>query len=116
MTDQRAFGIAEAVWRELDQIRIAMTKQAESFERAVVRLEERDEARDREVSELKLQVSKLSHHRSSAPPPRDWKRDAGLVIAPSTIVAIISAVAQHFAQPAPVQAPAPRAPATQVQQ
>ncbi len=114
MTDQRAFGIAEAVWRELDQIRIAMTKQAESFERAVVRLEERDEARDREVSELKLQVSKLSHHRSSAPPPRDWKRDAGLVIAPSTIVAIISAVAQQFAQPAQ-QTPEPRAPAAQVQ-
>ncbi len=115
MTDARSFGLAEAVWRELDQIRSAMTRQAEAFERAVVRLEERDEERDREVSELKLQVTKLAHRPSNAPAARDWKRDAGLVIAPSTIVAIIGAIAQHFTQPAPVQPPPPRAPAAQVQ-
>ena len=114
MNAPRGFTLDEVVWRELDQIRTAMIRQAEAFERAVVRLEERDEARDNEVSELKLQMAKLAHRPSSAPPARDWKRDAGLVIAPSTIVAIISAVAQHFAQPAQ-QTPEARAPAAQVQ-
>lgn len=115
MSAPRGFTLDEVVWRELDQIRTAMIRQAEAFERAVVRLEERDEARDNEVSELKLQMAKLAHRPSNAPAARDWKRDAGLVIAPSTIVAIIGAIAQHFTQPTPAQPPPPRAPAAQVQ-
>lgn len=101
----------EAIYRELDQLAKASERQALAFERAVGRLEERDEARDAEVSELKLKVAGLMA--TAAHPTRDWKRDAGLVVAPSTIVAILTAVAQHFAQPTP-PAP-PRPPMVQVQ-
>lgn len=102
----------EAIYRELDQLAKASERQALAFERAVGRLEERDEARDQEVSELKLKVAGLMAQ-AQAPAARDWKRDAGLVVAPSTIVAILTAVAQHFAQPTPPAPPRPQAPMVQ---
>jgi hypothetical protein len=108
----RPFTLEEAIYRELDQMREASERQAAAFERAVGRLEARDEERDQEVSELKLKVAGLMAQ-AQAPAARDWKRDAGLVVAPSTIVAILTAVAQHFAQPTP-PAP-PRPPMVQVQ-
>ena len=95
----------EAVWRELDQIRDAMTRQAVAWERAVERLERRDEERDSEVSELKLQVAALQAR--GADQPSTWKRDAGLVIAPSTIVAVVAGLMNWFTQPRPAPAPAP---------
>ncbi len=95
----------EAVWRELDQIRDAMTRQAVAWERAVERLERRDEERDSEVSELKLQVAALQAR--GADQPSTWKRDAGLVIAPSTIVAAIGALLTWAATPRPAPAPPP---------
>lgn len=85
------------VVRELDQIRAA-------FERAIERLEARDEDRDEEVSELKLQVGLLR-----AECRRNIKRDAGLVLAPTTIVTVIQAVMQYWTPPppAPPQKPVP---------
>jgi hypothetical protein len=75
----------ESVIRELDQIR-------QAFERAVDRLEERDESRDSEVSDL--------------------KRDAGLVSVPTIVVAAATALLQYLAPP---QAPAPPRPTASVQ-
>jgi hypothetical protein len=87
-----------AVLRELDQIR-------ETFERACARLEERDEARDSEVSELKLSVGLLRGECK-----RNLKRDAGLVSVPTIVVAAATALLQYLAPPAtPAPAP-PRAP------
>lgn len=87
-----------AVLRELDHIRGA-------FERTVERLERQDESRDSEVSDLKLQVSLL---RSEC--KRNMKRDAGLVIAPTTLVTIISAVLNWTQAPAPPPLPRPAPP------
>lgn len=108
MPPRPPFSLEEAIYRELDQMREAAERQASAFERAVVRLEERDEARDAELSELKLKVAALQV--SAAAPARDWKRDAGLVVAPSTIVAIIGAIAQHFTAPEPPPPPRPPVP------
>ncbi len=91
-----------AVVRELDQIR-------QSFERAIEKLEQRDEDRDSEVSELKLQVGLL---RSEC--RRNMKRDAALVSAPTVLVSAIVAIAQHFAAP-PAQPPPPVPTQPQVQ-
>lgn len=102
----RPFSFEEAIYRELDQLAKSAERQALAFERAVERLEARDEERDAELSELKLKVVGLMAQ-ANATPARDWKRDAGLVVAPSTIVAILTAVAQHFATPAPPAPPRP---------
>lgn len=89
-----------AILRELDQIRRA-------FERAIDELKERDESRDGDVSDLKLQVGLLRGECR-----RNIKRDAGLVIAPTTITAIVMAVLQAM-QGQPPQPPQPqRAPVT----
>ena len=97
MTDYRAGTFEHAVLRELDQIR-------SSFERTVARLEERDESRDGEVSDLKLQVGLLRGECK-----RNIKRDAGLVIAPSTIVAVLQWVLTPAHVPPPAPGPAPAA-------
>lgn len=86
-----------AVIRELDQIR-------QSFERACARLEERDESRDGEVSDLKLQVGLLRGECR-----RNVKRDAALVSAPTVLVTAVVAIAQHLA-PAPAAPPPPPPP------
>lgn len=97
-----------AVIRELDQIRKEFEKAGEAFERAVEKLEERDESRDNEVSDLKLQVGLLRGECR-----RNIKRDAGLVLAPTTLTAIITAVLNwNTQQQLP---PPPPAPATAVQ-
>jgi hypothetical protein len=90
----------ESVIRELDQIR-------QAFERAVDRLEERDESRDSEVSELKLQVGLLRGECK-----RNLKRDAGLVSVPTIVVPAATALLQYLAPP---QAPAPPRPTASVQ-
>lgn len=61
------------------------------FEKAVEKLEQRDEERDSEVSELKLKVGLLSEDCK-----RNLKRDAGLVIAPTTIVTLVQALMQYW--------------------
>jgi hypothetical protein len=104
----RPFSFEEAVYRELDQIRRACERQADTLEAAVDRLEKRDEERDSEVSELKLQVAALQarapEHGST------WKRAAGRGLAPSTVVAVVGALMQWFAtQPDPPSAPRPPA-------
>jgi hypothetical protein len=86
-----------AVLRELDQIRKA-------FEDTVERLERQDESRDSEVSDLKLQVGLLRGECR-----RNIKRDAGLVIAPSTIVAVLQWVFMPGHAPPPPPRPAPAA-------
>lgn len=86
-----------AVLRELDQI-------VKRIDAAVEKLEERDESRDGEVSELKLQVGLL---RSEC--RRNIRRDGILVMAPTTLTAIITAVlgqVGHPAAAAPMPAPA----------
>jgi hypothetical protein len=83
-----------AVIRELDQIR-------QRIEQAVEKLEERDEERDSEVSDLKLQVGLLRQECR-----RNIKRDAGLVVAPTTVVAIATALLNWLQSPPPVTAPA----------
>lgn len=97
MSDYRAGTFEHAVLRELDQIR-------ETFERACRRLEERDESRDVEVSDLKLQVGLLRGECR-----RNIKRDAGLVIAPSTIVAVLQWVLTPAHVPPPAPGPTPSA-------
>lgn len=89
-----------AVIRELDQIRL-------TFERTVERLEERDESRDGEVSDLKLQVGLLR-----AECRRNLKRDAGLVSVPTVLVSAVVAIVQALTSNAP--APPPPAPAAAV--
>ncbi len=89
-----------AVIRELDQIRKEFEKAGAAFERAVQKLEDRDESRDEEVSDLKLQVGLL---RSEC--KRNIKRDAGLVLAPTTLTAILTAVISSVSQPPPQQPP-----------
>lgn len=84
-----------AVLRELDQIRAA-------FERTVSQLEHRAEERDSEVNELKLNVGLLREECR-----RNLKRDGMLVIAPTTLTAIITAVISGFGQPRPAPAQAP---------
>lgn len=91
-----------AVIRELDQIR-------QTFERTIEKLEERDESRDVEVSELKLQVGLLRNECR-----RNIKRDGVLVSVPtvlvSAVVAIVQQLAQSHAPPAPPPAPAALSP------
>lgn len=82
----------ESVIRELDQI-------VKRFEKAIEKLEERDESRDGEVSDLKLQVGLLRNECR-----RNLKRDAGLVVTPTVLVSVIVAVVQALVSPA--QAPA----------
>jgi len=84
-----------AMLRELDQIR-------QAFERAVDKLEKNDESRDEEVSDLKLQVGLLRRECR-----RNIKRDAGLVLAPTTLTAIITAVISSVTQPQTQQLPVP---------
>lgn len=94
-----------AMLRELDQIQLRFEAAGEAFERAVAKLEERDEARDSEVSDLKLQVGLLRGECR-----RNIKRDAGLVLAPTTLTAIITAVISSIMQPPlPPPPPAPTA-------
>ena len=85
-----------AVLRELDQI-------VKRFEEAIEKLERRDEDRDEEVSALKLEVGLLRGECR-----RNIKRDGVLVLAPTTLTAIITAVitAVNQAPAAPPQ-PAP---------
>lgn len=92
----------DAVIRELDQIRREFEKAGAAFERAVEKLESRDESRDGEVSDLKLQVGLLRNECR-----RNIKRDAGLVLAPTTLTAIITAVISSVSQPQATQQPAP---------
>lgn len=84
-----------AIIRELDGIcsrfEASLGKIEHRFEQAVTRLEERDEERDSEVSELKLKVGLLSEDCK-----RNLKRDAGLVIAPTTIVTLVQALIQYW--------------------
>jgi hypothetical protein len=75
-----------AIIRELDQIR----------------LEKRDEDRDSEVSELKLQVSSL---RSEC--RRNIRRDGILVLTPTTLVTAISMIINGRQAPPAPPAPAP---------
>lgn len=79
-----------SVLRELDRIHSV-------FERTVARLDERDESRDDEVSELKLQVGLLREECK-----RNLKRDAGLVLAPTTITAVVTALVNWATPPPPV--------------
>lgn len=102
------YSFEQAVWRELDQMReaaqlqaAASQRQAEAIERAFARHAQRDDERDSEMSELRLQVNLL---RSEC--KRNMRRDAGLVIAPTTLVAVITAVL-NWLQPAPAALPHP---------
>jgi hypothetical protein len=98
----------DAVLRELNHIREDFERAGEAFERAVTKLEERDEARDSEVSDLKLQVGLLRGECK-----RNIKRDAGLVLAPTTLTAIITAVISSVTQAPP--SPPPPAPTAVIQ-
>ena len=105
----------KAVIREFDQIcrrfETAIDKVEARFEQAVAKLEERDESRDEEVSDLKLQVHSLRNECK-----RNMRRDAGLVLAPTTLTAIVTAVINATStpkEPPPRPPPAPiSAPAT----
>jgi hypothetical protein len=91
----------EGVWRELDQIRETIQRQSELFERTLAKLESRDERRDEEISELRLQVNALRNECK-----RNLKRDAGLASVPTVLVAAIVGALNYFAsQPRPVTAP-----------
>lgn len=96
-----------AVLRELDQIckrfEGAIGKIEHRFAEAVTKLEDRDEARDSEVSDLKLQVGLLR-----AECRRNLKRDAGLVSVPTVVVSAIVAALNWLSQP---KAPPPAPPA-----
>ncbi len=108
MSPRGPFSFEEAIWRELDQMRQTATRAADSLEKALGRLDERDEERDKDVSDLRIQVTMLR-----AECKRNIKRDAGLVLAPTTITAIVTALVNWIAQPPP--APPPPAPAASVQ-
>lgn len=102
-----------AVLRELDQIckrfESTVEKIDQRFAQAVTKLEERDEVRDSEVSDLKLQVGLLR-----AECRRNLKRDAGLVSVPTVVVSAIVAALNWISQPKAPQIPPP-APTAAVQ-
>ena len=97
-----AFSFEEAVWRELDQMREASQRQADALERVLNRIDQRDEERDSELSDLRLQVGTLRGECK-----RNLKRDAGLVLAPTTLTAIATALLNWVAQAPPVVHPPP---------
>lgn len=98
------YSFQSAVLRELDQL-------CRRFEAAIEKLEVADTSRDDEVSDLKLQVHSLRNECK-----RNMRRDAGLVLAPTTLTAIVTAVINATStpkEPPPRPPPAPiTAPAT----
>jgi predicted DNA-binding ribbon-helix-helix protein len=102
------FSFEEAIWRELDQMRQTADRAAISLEKALGRLDERDEERDKDVSDLRIQVTML---RSEC--KRNMKRDAGLVSVPTIAVTAVVGLLNWLTQPPP--APPPPTPAASVQ-
>ena len=108
------FSFAHTVFREIDLIRSEAIRELASIkagiEKAVEKLERRDEERDQEVSDLKLQVGLLREECR-----RNLKRDAGLVLAPTTITAVVTAIITALGSPDDPPRPPRRAPVVQVE-